>query len=835
MSKQKPLTRAAQLHILLPALAGSLLAYSAAYAQSTGSTTVQEIVVTGGKTRDVGGLVTQQEAPKTREIVSQAYISSQPAGANALSDLNLIPGVNFTNDDPYGMSGGGGHFSIRGIKGANIGEMVDGVPLNDAGNYAIYAGELVDPETIANVNVITGSSDVDSPSSSSLGGLININTLTPTKTYGGFITGSGGSYDYWRTSGLFNTGEIGPLGTRAWIEASDQANNKYTGVGTDKKWQVNFKVYQDLHHEGDFIALAGFYDRQDADLYYGDDFASFTTSGTNKNPVLTTGYNYHGLLSTAWNGDYSTSPTSTNFYELHQNPTWTGNLRGESRFTLAPNLKLTVDPSYQWVLANGGGETTVKGTDPRLAGSGLTTSKSNLMTCYNSSGVVTGVDLDGATSNGSPVCTDSVYLLSPSNTQTNRYTLNSSLIWDIVPGQLVQFAYAYDYARVRQTGEYGLLNANGDPESIWGGLPTYGTPILAADGSIFEKRNRLSRAELNQVSLEYIGKFFDDHLRLDIGARDPFLSRNLSQYCYTQPASNVYCTSSATIASTAGYVVAPFKIHTAYDKLLPNVGATWNFDRANSVFFDYTSALNAPVNDDLYSIAIVGKGTTVNAVGSDNVQPETSETYELGYRYQTPRLKATLDVYKLDDNNHIVSSFDQTSGDTIDQNVGTIEFYGVEGLVGVTPITHLNLIGSFAYNHSEDESNIPYSASYTIDTKGKVFVDTPEWMVGGRATYDFKDVTIGVQTKWVGSRYVTLVNDLKVPSYMTWDADLRWKLDWIKTGSFLQLNVINLFNAKYLGSLNTSDTNNSASPAYTQAYAYQGAPRVVQVSVRAAF
>ena len=49
------------------------------------------------------------------------------------------------------------------IKGANIAEMVDGVPLNDAGNYAIYAGELVDPEVISNVNVITGSTDVDSP------------------------------------------------------------------------------------------------------------------------------------------------------------------------------------------------------------------------------------------------------------------------------------------------------------------------------------------------------------------------------------------------------------------------------------------------------------------------------------------------------------------------------------------------------------------------------------------------------------------------------------------------------------------------------------------------
>ena len=32
----------------------------------------------------------------------------------------------------------------------------------------------------------------------------------------------------------------------------------------------------------------------------------------------------------------------------------TGNIRGQSRFTIADGLILTVDPTYQYVLANGG-------------------------------------------------------------------------------------------------------------------------------------------------------------------------------------------------------------------------------------------------------------------------------------------------------------------------------------------------------------------------------------------------------------------------------------------------------------------------------------------------
>ena len=234
------------------------------------------------------------------------------------------------------MSGSGGHFSIRGIKGANVGEMIDGVPLNDSGNYAIYPGELVDPETISTINVITGSSDVDAALSSSLGGTVNINTLTPTDDTNAFTNTSYGSWNYWRVAGLVNTGTFGPWDTKAWIEGSQQMNDKYTGVGHDKKWQVNFKVYQDLHHYDDFIAVAGFYDRQLADFYFGDDFASFTTSGTNKNPVYTgPGYNYHGLLSVPWNSDYhagyvlpSTATANAMFQGVEENPTWTGNLRG---------------------------------------------------------------------------------------------------------------------------------------------------------------------------------------------------------------------------------------------------------------------------------------------------------------------------------------------------------------------------------------------------------------------------------------------------------------------------------------------------------------------------
>ena len=42
-------------------------------------------------------------------------------------------------------------------------------------------------------------------------------------------------------------------------------------------------------------------------------------------------------------------------FEERYNPSNTGNIRINSRFTLADGLVLTVDPSFQYVKANGGG------------------------------------------------------------------------------------------------------------------------------------------------------------------------------------------------------------------------------------------------------------------------------------------------------------------------------------------------------------------------------------------------------------------------------------------------------------------------------------------------
>ena len=124
---------------------------SAVYAQSAGSVEFENktIIITGTKQRAVGGVVTPQ-TPKAKIVLNQDIISRQNPGQTILDTINLVPGVSFQNNDPYGSAGG--TLTIRGFSSDRISLTFDGIQLNDSGNYAIYSNQQLDPELIEQVN-----------------------------------------------------------------------------------------------------------------------------------------------------------------------------------------------------------------------------------------------------------------------------------------------------------------------------------------------------------------------------------------------------------------------------------------------------------------------------------------------------------------------------------------------------------------------------------------------------------------------------------------------------------------------------------------------------------
>ncbi|BEU99571.1 TonB-dependent receptor [Novosphingobium olei] len=800
-----------------------VVAGQSAYAQSTGSADVEDsIIVTGARgERAVDGIKTP-DTPKAKAVLTQELIARQNPGKAIFDTINIVPGVNFTSTDPYGA--GGGNLRIRGFDGARVSATFDGIQVNDSGNYALYTNQQLDSELIEQVNINFGATDVDSPTASAAGGTVNYRTRLPKQDLGATFNYSHGTYDYNRVFGAIDTGEIGPWGTRAFVAASNTRYDQFRGPGEIKKTQYNARIYQPLGNNGDFLSIAGHYNQNRNNFYRRvgvNDMRTLLGTGTipaaasisAANPLDLSklsdtqfdtlfGFNNDASCSLGPKGTVTPSNGSTstcsNYYGTSINPSDTGNIRFNSRFTLASNLIFTVDGSYQYTLANGGGTSVFAESNANAGKNGAYNRQGSRL----GAGIATGVDL-----NGDGDLNDYVRLYFPSNTRTHRLGATASLRWEIDPSQTVRLAYTYDRARHRQTGEAGYLASNGNPLDDFGGIKSDVAAVDAA-GNVIQKRDRLSYAILHQVAGEYVGKFFDNALTLQAGVRAPFFKRNLTNNCWTIPGSSndAYCTSesAAVVAAKFPTYAAPYKGRTVnYNTVLPNAGFVYKFTPEVSVFGNFSQGFSAPRTDNLYAFDGVKIQPTID------VKPERTNSFDLGMRYATGKVQAQLSGWYIGYKNRIISSqvlLDDGSTLNTDRNVGKVKSYGVDASVAFKPVDVLSLyaFGSWISAKLQDNVLDPKTGAVISPTKDKFVAETPKWQVGGRVQFDLERVSLGVQGKYVGKRYLTDVNDVIAPSYTTVDLDARFTIGKIGNGAaWLQLNVINLFDQSYFANLST--------------------------------
>lgn len=814
------------------ALVGCLLSATAAMAQSTGSQAneVDSVVVTATGQRAVAGQIVET-LPKSRASVDAAFLATQSTGQNVFQSLNLLPGVSFTNNDPYGSSGG--NLRLRGFDGARVSVTFDGVPLNDTGNYAVYPNQQLDAELIDRASVNLGTTDVDSPTASATGGTINYITRKPSHEFGGIADASIGDDNYRRGFLMLDTGDIGPLGTRAFVAGSWQKYDKWKGPGSLEKKQVNARIMQDIGDRGDFVSLAVNYNENRNNNIRQLSLAEFNAFGKNLDYTATC---TNRVINAGTRTITETAPTvpgnCTDYYGRQVNPSNTGSVRGSALFHLTDNVRLTIDPSFQYTLADGGSQlATVAETDARVRGT---------------NGAAKDLNGDGDTA-------DTVAFFAPSVTNTRRYTVTSSLIWDLNEDHRIRVAYTGDYGRHRQTGEYTTLDADGNPTNVFGGKEGHGAKVLTSDGSFLRARDRFSIAQLNQAAAEYRGKFMDSRLTVNLGVRAPFFKRELNNYCYTQNASTltgvvsgftVLCTTqvpnaaaadgSVTFGTSATKYIKPWSATVKYDKVLPNAGATYDLGGGSTVYVSYAEGFSSPRTDNLYT------ATLVNGVGSPaDTRPETTKTYDLGYRFSSPTIMATAALWKTDYQNRIVQSYDPDLGISIDRNVGAVKAWGFDTQAAWALEEYLTVTGSFSYNNSEIQDDLinGAAAGNVIPLSGKQIVETPKYTFGGRVDWDVTDAFhVGVQGKYTGNRFSTDVNDEVAPHYTVWDLSLEYDLPFAKK-TYAQLNVNNLFNETYFGSI-SSRTNalpiagvtGTGVPTY-----YIGSPRTVQFTLRTEF
>ncbi|MEA1136049.1 Plug domain-containing protein, partial [Klebsiella pneumoniae] len=77
---------------------------------------------------------------KGRSTITKEALDKQAATGNAIDKLKYTPGLNISSEDNTGLSGF--RFTMRGMNSDQVGMSVDGMPINDSGNYALYSNLL---------------------------------------------------------------------------------------------------------------------------------------------------------------------------------------------------------------------------------------------------------------------------------------------------------------------------------------------------------------------------------------------------------------------------------------------------------------------------------------------------------------------------------------------------------------------------------------------------------------------------------------------------------------------------------------------------------------------
>jgi iron complex outermembrane receptor protein len=792
-----------------------------ANAANTEATTVTP----GGVTRqDIGGgYMILEQATKTRSTVTRDAIDKQSVTSNPYQLINLLPGVIQSSTDNTGLNGG--NIRLRGFNSDHLGLTIEGMPVNDSGNYALFPQEYVDAENIAQISIAQGVQDLDSPHIGATGGVINIYMRDPAKTAGGMADFSIGSNNLYREFVRVESGEID--GVSAYVSYSNLQKDHWIGPGHDDRQHIDFKAKIELS-PGNTIRLSAIYNEALNNFYVAPTKAQAANFSANQ--FLTTlpssffTPNASGVLD-------QNAGSAFNYFGYKINPFKNLILSAPSNFTITPNLKFDTIPYYWYGFGNGGGEFTLSEGNFGGAGKGG---------FFWGNLKVTGVDL-----NHNGTTNDRIAFYNPSITETDRPGIINKFTYTAGDHEIVA-GHWFEYALHKQTGPFEALNPDGsvsDPfaQSNLLTLPasavcqtfdpatkTTGAQVTCPTGPV-QFRDSLTTTMTNAF---FVGDTWKatDKLSLIYGVKEVLLQRDIQNYLPGQPDLNLYDTAT-----------------------LPTIGARYKLDRNNTFFASYGTSFRSAPNFTLIPTLSSSTGLITSPI--TNVKPESGQNFEIGHRYQGSLFATSVSGFMgFYENFQQRTNFIDQNGSSVAStiNVGGLANAGINAEFGTRPIYNFRPYVSAELLHTEMLDNLATTSSLggkTINdflaTKGKELPGAPGYSYGLGLDYDDGHIFGNLAYKRVGPQYSTFMDDEQIKAYGRMDAAIGYRFadfGFMKAPE-IKLQVFNLFdnqkdltgvftiqnNAQKITGINGGTINGSA-PTY-----FLGADRSVLLTFKTGF
>jgi iron complex outermembrane receptor protein len=790
-------------------------------------------------------IVTGAKATRSATAISGSEIQKILPGVSPLKAIQTLPGVLYITADPWGNNEQNAQIFIHGFNFQQLGYTMDGVPLGDQ-NYGNYNGlapqRAVISENVGRVIVTTGAGDLATPSTSNLGGTVETFSADPLANFGVQVDATLGSYSTFRSYARVDSGEFGN-GNSGYVSVARQRARAWDFNGVQGGWQANAKFV----HDDDAGKLTLYFDYSDK-KEPNEDATTFRIPATNAvqaytpytrpffyndltgmraymdaygNTPASVGGNYRNYYSDAQRTDYlgyakydlklGDNITWSNMGYFHHND-GAGVVAGPLGQSITV-VQAYLDPSYA--------------TNCKFGSNSNGTMPSSCTTMTTAQAQALGNSLLAQTGGSGLLTRTTEYRI-------DRWGGTTNFVVDLGDHKIELGGWFERNSATQWRRWYGLDVTK--PESA----SPYIRPLSAAP-PLFTQYQGEARVKDLQLHVQDTWKPTD---RLTIEAGIKTSAQWANGYFAVQP-------KAGSLSGLSGALPSG-KINTL-NWFLPSVGATYDLNGHEQVYF------NVQKNLHQYMVYLGGGSLSPWFTGSqaafnafrDQGRPETSWTYELGFR--TKRSFGDIGFEGQVNYYHVVFSDRQlgiptnpggiaggaiTGGTTVLVNVGSVHTDGVDAAATLRFGRHVSLYSAWSYNSSSYQSDYTSTASGigaatgsciggfavvagVVPTCGKQVPGSPKWMNKSVATLSVGAFEAQIVGDYVGKRFATFTNDTSVKSYflasLRLAAQLPPELVHMRKAE-ISLNVTNLFDRTGWSTISIGSANNSYS-------AYPIAPR----------
>lgn len=726
------------------------------------------------------------ETRSEQSIDSKLLLEAAP-GTSPIQTLARLPSVSVTSADPYGAYEWALRISVRGFNQNQLGFTLDDVPLGDMsyGNLnGLHISRAIIDENLGRVTLSQGTGSLETASTSNLGGAVQFFSSDPLEKLHFAATQSFGSFNGLRSFARFDSGSL-PTRTKFYVAGVYQRSDKWKSVGeiNQRYFQINAKLTQFVGSKGVFTFYADYSNRQEVD--YQD---------LNKVWVQKLGYGWDNYgdwgksiqAANACNG-VGSYPSPVSVLAANEDPCDAGyfgaaGLRKD--FLSYANYKMALTNRLTW-------KTTAYGH--RNDGRGL------WFTPYLAS-------------------FDSNYrVVSPISLRTSEYGISRG-----------GFLTSLSYETSRNTLEGGVWF---EKESFDLARRFYGTTLAAPGHSLYDFP---TNPFYTQWAYNFPSTVYQIHLQdsykitpvVNVSAGFKTVETNMTGNLV---AFNTGLSGLNPTASAASYAQGSLQSGKAF---LPQVGVNWKLNQADEVFAD--------VADNVRAFQAGGNGfgnspwgtsqAGFNALTS-SLKPESSWSEEVGYRHTDNKVMAQANYFHVNFSNRLLAIQQGPAiagGASLLSNVGGVTTNGVDAAASVRIYSGWSLYNAVTFSKSTYDSDVT-TASGSIATRGKVAVDSPQFLYKDELTYTNKGFNAHIGADYMSKRYFTYTNDNSVDGRFISDFGTSYKRE--EVGPFnelkLQMNIYNLAGAQYYSSIGTNGFIASDPTSVSNNTLQVGSPRTI--------